>query len=343
MAISNLKSEEIESFPQCARLFASHKMVVENCSEKTVCEYLYDLRTFFRYLLAQKRRIPLDREALSEIDIRDVDIPFLAAVTEDDVYSFLYFVAADRQNGWAARARKLTALKTFYKFLTKTKKYFEQNPTVNIESPKKNASLPKFLSLEESLSLLDAIRSDEQSKTVVRDFCIVTLFLNCGMRVSELVSINLTDIRPGLAALSVIGKGHKERVVYLNDACKSALMDYICERQKQHLEGVSTTALFISGRGDRISVKTVQHIVYKYLERAGLSGRGFSVHKLRHTAATLMYQSGEVDVRVLKDILGHEQLNTTQIYTHVSDKGMETAMGKNPLSRVTLKEDADEE
>ena len=208
----------------------------------------------------------------------------------------------------------------------------EDNPAANIEAPKKKQSLPKFLSLEESLELLNAVKSDNESKTKARDYAIITLFLNCGMRVSELVGINMQDVDAQLRSLTVTGKGNKQRIVYLNEACRKALAEHIEERTSEKHKNTHSPALFLSNREQRMSVKTVQWLVYKYLDMAGLESKHYSVHKLRHTAATLMYQTGNVDVRVLKDILGHEQLNTTQIYTHVSNRSMEEAMEKNPLS-----------
>ena len=334
MSVLTLHSEEFYAFPKIARDFAAHKTVIDNCAEKTTCEYLYDLRTFFRFLLAERKAIDFSSEAFSEIDIGEITVELLRDVTESDIYAFLNFVASERENGWSARSRKLTALKDFFKFLTKTKHLLDENPTQNLTGPKKQTALPKYLTYEESLRLLDAVKTDEASKTVLRDYCIITLFLNCGMRLSELCGINLTDLRPHLESLTVVGKGRKERVIYLNDACKKAIVAYVSERQEKKMANISTKALFISSRGERISQKTVQWLVYKYLDRAGLSGRKLSVHKLRHTAATLMYQSGKVDVRVLKDILGHEQLNTTQIYTHVSDESMRRAVTENPLSDI---------
>ena len=208
----------------------------------------------------------------------------------------------------------------------------EENPAANIESPKNSKSLPKYLSLEESIELLDAVRNDKTSDNRVRDYAIITLFLNCGMRVSELVGIDINDVDRFLRSLTVTGKGNKQRIVYLNDACREALGDYMTERLEGKYAKANTRALFLSSREQRISVKTVQWMVYKYLDMAGLESKHYSVHKLRHTAATLMYQTGNVDVRVLKDILGHEQLNTTQIYTHVSNRSMEEAMAQNPLA-----------
>ena len=235
---------------------------------------------------------------------------------------------------WSAKARKLSAIKGLYKYMTIKRSYFEENPAINIESPKPKKTLPKFLSLDESLMLLQAILDDEESNTKERDYCIVTLFLNCGMRLSELVGINLTDIDRELRSLRVLGKGNKERIIYLNEACQTVLRDYIAIRTSPKYQDVKTKALFLSRLNKRISAKTVQWMVYKYLDLAGLEAKHYSVHKLRHTAATLMYQSGHVDVRVLKDILGHEQLNTTQIYTHVSNENMRSAMEQNPLAKV---------
>ena len=250
------------------------------------------------------------------------------------------YTSSVRNNGASARARKLSAIKAFFKFLTVKTGKLKENPAQNIESPKKKQSLPKYLSLEESIDLLSAVHYDTQSKTRERDFAIITLFLNCGMRLSELVGINLYDIDKDMRSLRILGKGNKERIVYLNEACKDAILSYMKARsQVPHYDTCKEkNALFLSSRAKRISVKTVQYVVYKYLNAAGLEYKHFSTHKLRHTAATLMYQTGNVDIRVLKDILGHEQLNTTQIYTHVSNKSMESAANENPLAKLSKKD-----
>ena len=211
-----------------------------------------------------------------------------------------------------------------------------ENPAINIESPKPKKSLPKFLTLEESIMLLETIQNDKESKTMLRDYTIVTLFLNCGMRLSELVGINISDIDRELRSMRVLGKGNKERIIYLNSACREAIAEYLNWRLAPEKQQIEDKALFLSSREKRISGKTVQWMVYKYLDMAGLESKHYSVHKLRHTAATLMYQSGQVDVRVLKDILGHEQLNTTKIYTHVSNSSMSEAMEKNPLANTNI-------
>ena len=331
------KEISFAEFSDIVQEFASYKLGIQGCSAKTVDEYLLDLRTFFRYLLAKEQHIDPESDEFLTIDIRVMDLNRISRITTSQIYDFLMYTGTTRGNRWSAKARKLSSIKGLYKYLVNKRNYFEQNPVQNIESPKPKKTLPKFLSLDESLTLLECVRNDVASKNRVRDYAMLSLFLNCGMRVSELVGIRLNDLDPELRSLRVLGKGNKERIIYLNEACRSVLVPLIEERRSPKYAGVKTQALFVSNRGERISVKTVQHIVYKYLAMAGLEAKHYSVHKLRHTAATLMYQSGQVDVRVLKDILGHEQLNTTQIYTHVSDEHMQHAMEMNPLSKMTKK------
>ena len=322
----------LDTLPSLVREFASYKSVIQNASEKTISEYLLDLRTFFRFLVARDKKISPSSEDFEKIDIRHIDLNYIKNITTEDIYEFLMYADNVRGNMAAAKSRKLSSIKGFFKYLTIKRMMLEDNPAINIEAPKKKQSLPKFLSLEESLELLNAVKNDKESKSTVRDYAIITLFLNCGMRVSELVGINLEDVDAKFRSLTVTGKGNKQRIVYLNEACRIALAEYVEERLGESHKSCMSNALFLSSREQRISVKTVQWIVYKYLDMAGLESKHYSVHKLRHTAATLMYQTGNVDVRVLKDILGHEQLNTTQIYTHVSNRSMEEAMANNPLS-----------
>ena len=329
-----LHSIPLDTLPSLVREFASYKAVIQNASEKTIAEYMLDLRTFFRFLKARELKIDTHSEEFETIDIRSIDLEYIRNITTEDIYDFLMYTDTIRGNMAAAKSRKLSAIKGFFKYLTTKRMMLEENPAANIESPKRQQALPKFLSLEESLLLLEAVRNDAESQSKVRDYAIITLFLNCGMRVSELVGIDLNDIDRQLRSMSVTGKGNKQRIIYLNDACRNALGDYLDERLSEAHAKANTPALFLSKREQRISVKTVQWLVYKYLDLAGLESKHYSVHKLRHTAATLMYQSGNVDVRVLKDILGHEQLNTTQIYTHVSNRSMEEAMAYNPLSQL---------
>lgn len=342
----------LNTLPSLVREYASYKSAMQNASEKTISEYLLDLRTFFRFLKARELKIEVNSEDFEKIDISGIDLEYIKNITTEDIYDFLMYADTVRENMAAAKARKLSAIKGFFKYLTVKRMMLEENPAINIESPKKKQALPKFLSMEESLMLLDAVKNDKESKSRVRDYAIITLFLNCGMRVSELVGIDLNDVDRNLRSLTVTGKGNKQRIVYLNSACREALADYYVERLGENHVHTASHALFLSNREQRISVKTVQWLVYKYLEMAGLESKHYSVHKLRHTAATLMYQTGNVDVRVLKDILGHEQLNTTQIYTHVSNRSMEEAMENNPLSSqkgvpqdnfTPLKKDTNEE
>ena len=322
----------MEKIPAVIQSFLSYKETIQGRSPLTVKEYYLDLRTFFRFLLASRE----DRELTDpeKIDISSVDEAFASGVTPDEVYAFLLWLARDQKNGAAARARKLSAIRAFYKYHTLKTHRFENDPTRDIDSPNVKQALPKYLSLDESKDLLESVPED--SDTAKRDYCILTLFLNCGMRLSELVGINLSDVSSDFRKLVVTGKGSKQRTIYLNAACRDAIRDYLTVREQIGRKGdhpiKDKNALFLSGRGNRISGKTVQWIVGKQLKLAGLDGKGYSTHKLRHTAATLMYNNGNVDIRVLKDILGHEQLTTTQIYTHVSDKKLEDAMDANPLS-----------
>ena len=322
----------VNEFSTVVQEYAAYKSSIQGCSPKTVQEYLFDLRTFFRYLLARERDIDPLSDAFCQIDVSRVGLEMLEKLRAEDIYDFLLYANQQRGNQWSARSRKLSAIRSLYKYLVNKRHYLKYNPTVDIDTPKPKKALPKVLSLSESLALLEAVENDKESKSRVRDYTILTLFLNCGMRLSELVGINLSDIDSGLQSMRVTGKGSKERIIYLNDACQTALREYIAERRSIKYAHVHDKALFLSRFDQRISVKTVQAMVYKYLRIAGLESKHYSVHKLRHTAATLMYQSGNVDVRVLKEILGHEQLNTTQIYTHISNADMEKAMTQNPLA-----------
>ncbi len=335
-------SSFLDEFPQLIKRFANYKDVVQGCSEKTVSEYLFDLRVFCRFLVAKREGLATAGDEFAQINIRELDTAFFESVSTSEVYDFLAFASRERKNEARARARKLSAIKQFYKYCTVKQMLFENNPAINIESPKLKKQLPKHLSVDECHDLLDSVTSDTESKSRERDYAILTLFLNCGIRLSELAGINMTDLDKELRSMRVVGKGSKERVVYLNDACQFALSAYLPIRMKTPAKNKGEAALFLSRRGERISVKTVQWMVKKYLGAAGLEYKNYSTHKLRHTAATLMYQTGEVDIRVLKDILGHEQLNTTQIYTHVSNENMESAMSKNPLSSVRAPKSARE-
>ncbi len=322
--------------PELLINYSEYIRIIRNRSERTVEQYQNDLILFLCYVKARLDGLSTEPKDYVKVDISEIDATFLKKIKPLHIYGFLTYAADKRGNKAGARARKLTAIKSFFKYLTVVVKELEDNPAKDIDAPSARAPLPKFLSLDESVELLKAVKNDSLSKTKERDFAILTLFLNCGMRLSELCGLSLTDFDRELTSVRVLGKGAKERMIYLNNACKEAILEYLPVRNAD-TEIKDKNALFISSRQhNRISKKTVQWLVKKYLNEAGLENKHYSTHKLRHTAATLMYRTGKVDVRVLKDILGHEQLNTTQIYTHVSDESMKNAMMENPLSEIKL-------
>ncbi len=337
MAVLTLKNEEFKTFPPVLQKYAGHMVTIRGNSPKTVCEYLLDLRTFFRYMITQWNGIDPDTVDFEEISIKHICDEDIKRVTQKNILEYLIYAGINRENSATTRMRKLSALRSFFKYAFVKEHIIDSNPTENIDSPKKSSTLPKYLTVEESVHLLDTVRNDKTSKTRIRDYTIIVLFLNTGMRLSELVGLNMESFDSELTKVRVLGKGNKERIIYLNRAVTAAMIEYLRERLDPKHVRTSSNAMFLSGRDQRISNKTVQWMVGKYLKLAGYGSKGLSVHKLRHTAATLMYQSGKVDVRILKEILGHEQLNTTQIYTHVVDRNIEQAVEHNPLADVILK------
>ncbi|MBR6532826.1 MAG: tyrosine recombinase XerC [Clostridia bacterium] len=326
-----MKHEILRNCPPVIRDFLTYSETIKGKSSLSVEGYYLDLQTFFRFLLFIRGLVD-GKAKFEEIDISAVDINLIKTVTISDLYAYLVFCKNERNNNAATRARKTSTLRIFFRYMCEQTHQLDSNPAIMLESPKVKQSLPKHLTLEDSLELLNAVEGPNQK----RDYCILTLFLNCGLRLAELCSLNIGDIKPD-GTMTVTGKGNKERLVYLNDACQLAVKEYLAVRPSEDISFADRNALFISRNHRRISNKTVQHIVKTHLEKAGLGGQGFSTHKLRHTAATLMYQHGQVDIRVLKDILGHSNLGTTQIYTHVSDSQIKNAVDANPLSNVKNK------
>lgn len=325
--------------PQILRDFLVYHENIKGQSQLTISEYYLDLRMFLRFMKLMRCDMPIDTN-LDDIDIKDIDIHFIEQIDTSDIFDFLSYLANDRAVNpdsaapdygisAAARARKLSAIKSFYKYLTVRTKQLEENPVADLEYPKLRKSLPKYLTLEESAALLQAVSGPNEK----RDYAILMLFLNCGIRRSELVNLNLTDVYED--RIRVVGKGNKERFVYFGSACRKAIDAYLPERNKKVLS--DNRALFGSRDNNRISVTAVHRLVKKALLQAGLDSTQFSAHKLRHTAATMML-SGGVDVKTVQEVLGHENLNTTQIYTHIENTELKIAAEANPLSKLDFSE-----
>lgn len=315
--------------PYYLRDFLTYLSVVKGRTARTVDSYYSDLSIFLRYIKLRNNLVD-PNTPFTEIDFSDVPLSLLESFSVLGAYEYLNYLSTDRDNSSSSRARRTTSLKTFYNYLYSKASLIKNNPLVELERPKESKKLPKYLELDQSVQLLSEIDSKNQA----RDYCIITLFLNCGMRLSELVGLNIADYSETARTLRVFGKGQKERIIYINDACISALNAYLAVRPKSEIE---PNAIFLSSYANhltRISRRRVQRIVEDQLKRAGLGNLGLSTHKLRHTAATLMYEYGGVDPMVLKDVLGHESVATTQIYTHLSDKDRRKAAENSPLANV---------
>ncbi len=326
-----MKKEFLSAAPEIIRNFLIYNEAIKNKSSSTVNEYFRDLQTFFRYIKSVRGLVD-DDICFDRISIDDVDIVLIKSIKVTDIYAYLVYCKDERNNNSTTRARKVSTLRQFFKYLAVQTKQIDENPAELLDAPKLKKSLPKHLTLEDSLKLLNSVKEDNNEHSA-RDYAIITLFLNCGMRLSELCNLNVTDITSD-GSLRILGKGNKERVIYLNDSCRSSLSEYLKVRPNEGVPDDHKNALFISRNKRRISNRAVQNIVYSYLDKIGLGGQGLSVHKLRHTAATLMYQHGGVDIRVLQNVLGHENLGTTQIYTHVADEQVKSAIDANPLSKI---------
>ncbi len=325
--------------PQILREFLTYHETIKGQSQRTISEYYLDLRMFLRFIKLMRNEMPIDTR-LEDIPIRDVNLAFVGSVTTSEVFDFLSYLANDRTSNpdspapeygieAPARARKLSAIKSFYKYLTIRTKQLQENPVADLEYPKLRKSLPKYLTFDQSAALLQAVSGPNEK----RDYAILMLFLNCGIRRSELVGLNLSDVYED--RIRVVGKGNKERFVYFGSACRKAIDAYLEERNKKVL--TDNRALFGSRDNNRISATAVHRLVKKALMQAGLDSTQFSAHKLRHTAATMML-SGGVDVKTVQEVLGHENLNTTQIYTHIESTELKIAAEANPLSKLDFSE-----
>ncbi|MGN1410906.1 MAG: tyrosine-type recombinase/integrase [Oscillospiraceae bacterium] len=315
--------------PEFLNDYLTHIRIVQGCLERTVFAYFIDVRMFLRYVLKERmeefKEIPLE-----EISIKDFPSSMLKDIYKADIYDYLRYATEDRKNNPISRARIVSSLRSFFKYLKVNTTFIEDNPTENIDMHRPRHPMIKYLTLEQSRQLLDSI---DTSKSY-REYCMITLFLNCGMRLSELVAINISDINFSEKTLLLHGKGNKDRQIYLNDACINALQRYLSERDNPENE---PNAVFLSTHKKRITPRRIEQLVDKALENAGLGNMGFSVHKLRHTSATLMYQYGEVDTLVIKEVLGHSNIATTEVYTHTSNEQIRNASEDNPLSDYGIK------
>ena len=328
-----------KNVPKILQEFLVYHETIKGHSRKTVNEYYLDLRNFLRF--AKKIHCPETAKfKLEDIDIADIDLQFISGISLSDIYDYMSYLSRERAChpnsrttaygiGPAARARKIAAIRSFYNYLTNKTHQLRENPLKDIDSPKIKKTLPVFLSLEESLQLLNNVKGLYKE----RDYCILTLFLNCGLRISELVALNLSDIQQD--TIRVLGKGNKVRILFLSESCQNAIQQYLAIRSS--MKDANKEALFLSSRKERISRSTVHSLVKKHLEAAGIDSTQYSAHKLRHTAATLMLKNG-VDVRALQEVLGHDHLNTTEIYTHVDNESLRIAAQASPLSRIHQKE-----
>ena len=323
-----------EENPDFLNAFLDYSTTILNKSPNSIKEYNYDLAMFFKFI---KIHFNMTNETdLKEIYIKDITIDTVKRIKIDDIHAFLGYLSTTYHSKPATRARKISTIRIFFHYLCQdasSQFLLDHNPALNLKTPKKEKRLPKYLSLDDSKKLLD-VASDEDNRNCERDFAITTLFLNCGMRLSELVGINIKDIDFNECKLNVIGKGNKERTIYLNKACINAIDDYLNIRPKEKIQYNSKDALFLSERRERISNRTVQYIVKQELLKAGLDINKYSDHKLSHTAATLMYKYGNVDIRALQELLGHESISTTEIYTHVDNSQIRKAVESNPLANM---------
>ena len=318
----------LKNCPKLLRDFLFYMETIRGRSVKTVEAYYTDLHTFFCFMKTYKGFCDSNLST-KDMDISDIDLEFIKSITLSDVYEYLNYTMSERENNAKTRARKVSSLRSFYKYLTTKANVLEENPIQELEIPALKKSLPKYLSLEQSLELLSHVDSSSPK----RDYCMITLFLNCGIRLSELVGLNRSSVHFAAKTMTVLGKGNKERLLYLNNACIRSLEEYLKERSQ--IKSIKDkNALFLSSRGTRITARRVQQIIQRSLEQAGLAGQGFSTHKLRHTAATLLYQQGGVDIRVLQQMLGHVNLGTTEIYTHTSSQQLKEAAESSPLKDV---------
>lgn len=316
----------MKEIPLIMEDYLNYMETIKGTSTNTVKEYYFDLRTFFRFLMIRFRQVDKDVE-FDEIDISKINLDFVKRINIQDLHAYISYVDKTRENGNRAKSRKVSSIRSFFDYLHLRVNLIDKNPAEALESPKAESRHPAYLTLDQAESLINVVLDNKNEEYRKRDYAIIMLFLNCGMRLSELASIDVDKIKDK-DTLSVIGKGNKERSIFLNEACIDAINDYLKVRPTESSE---PKAMFISKQKNRMSNRAIQHMIEKYLQKAGLDTSIYSTHKLRHTAATLMYKYGNVDIRALQEILGHTSVSTTQIYTHIDDERLRNAVKSNPL------------
>lgn len=321
--------KSIQNIPIILEDFLNYMETIKGVSSNTAKEYFYDIRTFFRFIKVRHKLIDPDTD-FTKINISDVDLDLIKTLTIQDLHGYISFADKKLNNSNITRSRKVASLRSFFHYLYSIVNLIQNNPAEALEFPKKEIRHPNYLTLEEAQDLLNIVLENKNEEYRKRDYAIITLFLNCGLRLSELSSINVNKIKNN-DSLSIIGKGNKERTIFINEACVYAIEDYLEVRPENPND---KNALFISKRKNRMSNRAIQHMIDKYLEKAGFDLSIYSTHKLRHTAATLMYKHGNVDIRALQEILGHESVATTQIYTHIDNDRLRQAIKSNPLSTI---------
>lgn len=317
--------------------YLNYMETIKGTSPNTVKEYYFDLRTFFRFMKQRYKLVDKDIE-FKEIDISDVDLDFIKKITIQDLHAYISYVDKKRENGNFAKSRKVASIRSFFEYLYLRVNLIDKNPAEALEFPKTDDRHPVYLTLDEAELLLNTVLENKNDEYRKRDYAIILLFLNCGLRLSELAGIDIDKIRDN-DILTVIGKGNKERTIFLNESCIEAIRDYLSVRPT--IINRDNKALFISKRKQRMSNRAIQHMIERYLKKAGLDTNVYSTHKLRHTAATLMYKYGNVDIRALQEILGHESVSTTQIYTHIDDDRLRNAVKSNPLANRKINKTED--
>jgi hypothetical protein len=311
--------------------YLNYLLTIKGRSNLTVKEYYYDLKRFLKFIIMRKKLFGYNLNSdINEVSILSINKRDILDIDITDLHAYISYCDSYYNDSTKTKARKISAIKSWFKYLHNTVELIDKNPSEKLELPKLQKRNPVYLTLSESEKVINAIKLEENEFNRARDLCIVLIFLTCGLRISELTGINIESIKDD--KLNVIGKGNKERTVFLNENCLYAIKCYL----KLRPITPDTTALFISSHKKRISNRSIQIRLKKYIQLAGLDPNIYTPHKLRHTAATLMYKYGDVDIRTIQSILGHTSVATTQIYTHLDDDDIKKGISKNPISKLKI-------